>query len=93
MVTMTTALSEPSVTEQPLCFAPGLGGVVKTAPPFSRPLLLNFLGEVFAARSSAPDESIHSFMGRRLGTEVSWYRQATRSMARKKCLGKGICSC
>ncbi|KAK7090506.1 protoporphyrinogen oxidase-like [Littorina saxatilis] len=55
-----------------LCALPSsLGGVVKTIPPFSRPLMMNFLGEPFAKRNSAPDESIHSFIGRRLGTEFA----------------------
>ncbi|XP_076454338.1 protoporphyrinogen oxidase-like [Babylonia areolata] len=55
-----------------LCALPSsVGGVLKTVPPFSRPLLLNFLGEPFAKRNTAQDETIHSFVGRRLGAEFA----------------------
>ncbi|KAL8596599.1 hypothetical protein ACOMHN_034970 [Nucella lapillus] len=55
-----------------LCALPNsLSGVLKTVPPFSHPLAFNFVGEVFAKRNTAPDESIHGFIGRRLGKEFA----------------------
>lgn len=55
-----------------LCPLPNsFGGIMKTKPPFSQPLMKNFVAEPFAKRSTASDETIHSFLGRRLGTEFA----------------------
>uniref|UniRef100_A0AAY4AXB4 Protoporphyrinogen oxidase n=1 Tax=Denticeps clupeoides TaxID=299321 RepID=A0AAY4AXB4_9TELE len=49
----------------------GLGGVVRTVPPFSRPILQNVLREVLVSKGKEEDESVHSFMSRRLGSELT----------------------
>ncbi|CAJ1061860.1 protoporphyrinogen oxidase isoform X2 [Xyrichtys novacula] len=49
----------------------GLGGVVRTVPPFTRPLLLNIAMEILKKRGKEEDESIHSFVSRRLGQELA----------------------
>ncbi|XP_071253041.1 protoporphyrinogen oxidase-like isoform X1 [Salvelinus alpinus] len=49
----------------------GLGGVVRTVPPFSRPLVQSILKEILISRGKEEDESVHSFVSRRLGTELA----------------------
>ncbi|XP_076010052.1 protoporphyrinogen oxidase [Genypterus blacodes] len=49
----------------------GIGGVLRTNPPFSRPLLLNVAMEMLVKRGKEEDESIHSFVSRRLGKELA----------------------
>ncbi|XP_071239608.1 protoporphyrinogen oxidase-like isoform X1 [Salvelinus alpinus] len=49
----------------------GLGGVVCTVPPFSRPLVQSVLKEILISRGKEEDESVHSFVSRRLGTELA----------------------
>lgn len=49
----------------------GLGGVLQTLTPFSKPWALSIASEPFKARSSEEDESVDSFIRRRLGPEVS----------------------
>ncbi|KAK7474388.1 hypothetical protein BaRGS_00034342 [Batillaria attramentaria] len=57
-----------------LCALPNsISGVVKTVPPFSRPLLVTLMGEAFAKKNTSPDETIHDFMQRRLGKEFADY--------------------
>ncbi|PVD18355.1 hypothetical protein C0Q70_20904 [Pomacea canaliculata] len=48
-----------------------LKGLISKVPPFSKPLIRNFLGEPFAKRNTAPDESINSFFERRFGKEFA----------------------
>ncbi|XP_034552961.1 protoporphyrinogen oxidase isoform X2 [Notolabrus celidotus] len=49
----------------------GPGGLVQTVPPFSRPLLLSVAMEILRKRGKEEDESIHSFVSRRLGNELA----------------------
>ncbi|CAB1334111.1 unnamed protein product [Coregonus sp. 'balchen'] len=49
----------------------GLGGVLRTVPPFSRPLVQSVLKEILISRGKEEDESVHSFVSRRLGTELA----------------------
>uniref|UniRef100_A0A8C7MHH8 Protoporphyrinogen oxidase n=1 Tax=Oncorhynchus kisutch TaxID=8019 RepID=A0A8C7MHH8_ONCKI len=49
----------------------GLGGVLRTVPPFSRPLVQSGLKEILISRGKEEDESVHSFVSRRLGTELA----------------------
>ncbi|KAM6968341.1 protoporphyrinogen oxidase [Aplochiton taeniatus] len=49
----------------------GLSGVVKTVPPFSRPLLQSVAMELLVKRGKEEDESVHSFVSRRLGAELA----------------------
>uniref|UniRef100_A0A673XA59 Protoporphyrinogen oxidase n=1 Tax=Salmo trutta TaxID=8032 RepID=A0A673XA59_SALTR len=49
----------------------GLGGVMRTVPPFSRPLVQSVLKEILTSRGKEEDESVHSFVSRRLGTELA----------------------
>ncbi|XP_061571486.1 protoporphyrinogen oxidase-like isoform X1 [Cololabis saira] len=49
----------------------GMGGLLRTVPPFSRPLLLSVATEILGRRGKEEDESIHSFVSRRLGTELA----------------------
>ncbi|KAE8288305.1 Protoporphyrinogen oxidase [Larimichthys crocea] len=48
----------------------GISGLLQTVPPFSRPLLLSVAMEIFVKKGKEDDESIHSFVSRRLGKEV-----------------------
>lgn len=48
-----------------------VSGLVRTVPPFSRPLLFSLAKEILVRKNKAEDESIHSFVSRRLGKEVS----------------------
>lgn len=45
-------------------------GIVRTVPPFSRPLLLSVAAEMLVNKTKKDDESVHSFVSRRLGKEV-----------------------
>uniref|UniRef100_A0A667YEP0 Protoporphyrinogen oxidase n=1 Tax=Myripristis murdjan TaxID=586833 RepID=A0A667YEP0_9TELE len=49
----------------------GIGGVVWTVPPFSRPLLLSIAKEILVKKGTEEDESVHSFVSRRLGKELA----------------------
>ncbi|KAK7886688.1 hypothetical protein WMY93_026309 [Mugilogobius chulae] len=49
----------------------GLSGLLKTTPPFSRPLLPQLLREVFVSRGKEEDESLHAFVSRRFGAELA----------------------
>ncbi|XP_067094152.1 protoporphyrinogen oxidase [Osmerus mordax] len=49
----------------------GLGGVMRTVPPFSRPLVQSILKEILVSRGQEDDESVHSFVSRRLGSELA----------------------
>ncbi|MBN3325723.1 PPOX oxidase, partial [Atractosteus spatula] len=49
----------------------GVGGVVRTVPPFSRPLAVSILKELLTRRGDQEDESIHGFVERRLGKELA----------------------
>ncbi|XP_030580522.1 protoporphyrinogen oxidase isoform X2 [Archocentrus centrarchus] len=49
----------------------GLSGLVRTVPPFSRPLLLSIAAEMLVNKSTVEDESVHSFVSRRLGKELA----------------------
>ncbi|XP_035871414.1 protoporphyrinogen oxidase isoform X2 [Phyllostomus discolor] len=49
----------------------GLRGLLRTSPPFSRPLFWAGLRELTAPRGKDPDETVHSFAERRLGPEVA----------------------
>ncbi|KAI4889436.1 hypothetical protein NFI96_021258, partial [Prochilodus magdalenae] len=46
-------------------------GVVRTIPPFSRPIMLSVLKEVLVSKSTQEDESVHAFVSRRLGSELA----------------------
>ncbi|CAI9569047.1 unnamed protein product [Staurois parvus] len=48
-----------------------LGGVLRTIPPFSRPLFLCGLQDLTAPRGSREDESVHDFFTRRFGKELA----------------------
>ncbi|TMS11225.1 Protoporphyrinogen oxidase [Larimichthys crocea] len=49
----------------------GISGLLQTVPPFSRPLLLSVAMEIFVKKGKEDDESIHSFVSRRLGKELA----------------------
>ncbi|XP_029283062.1 protoporphyrinogen oxidase, partial [Cottoperca gobio] len=49
----------------------GLSGLLRTVPPFSRPLLLSLALEILVKKGKEDDESIHSFVSRRLGKELA----------------------
>ncbi|XP_069074386.1 protoporphyrinogen oxidase [Pleurodeles waltl] len=49
----------------------GLWGVLKTVPPFTKPLVWCGLRDLTARRGTLPDESIHSFVTRRFGKELA----------------------
>ncbi|KAL6108729.1 ppox [Pungitius sinensis] len=49
----------------------GMSGLLRTVPPFSRPLLLSVAGEILVRKGKGEDESIHSFVSRRLGKELA----------------------
>ncbi|KAM4603143.1 protoporphyrinogen oxidase [Discoglossus pictus] len=48
-----------------------IGGVLRTIPPFTKPLFLCGLHDFTAPRGSQEDESIHSFVTRRFGKELA----------------------
>ncbi|KAM6893373.1 protoporphyrinogen oxidase [Xenentodon cancila] len=47
----------------------GISGLLRTVPPFSRPILFSVATEILVRKGKEDDESIHSFVSRRLGTE------------------------
>ncbi|XP_049633009.1 protoporphyrinogen oxidase [Suncus etruscus] len=49
----------------------GLRGLFRRSPPFSQALLWAGLRELIAKRGEGPDETVHSFTERRLGSEVA----------------------
>ncbi|KAF1387495.1 hypothetical protein PFLUV_G00079560 [Perca fluviatilis] len=49
----------------------GLSGLLRTVPPFSRPLLLSVAMEMLVKKGAEEDESVHSFVSRRLGKELA----------------------
>ncbi|CAI5678357.1 unnamed protein product [Oreochromis niloticus] len=49
----------------------GISGIVRTVPPFSRPLLLSVAAEILVNKTKNDDESVHSFVSRRLGKELA----------------------
>ncbi|KAJ8333033.1 hypothetical protein SKAU_G00419290 [Synaphobranchus kaupii] len=48
-----------------------LSGVVRTVPPFSRPLIQSILKELLTPRGKEEDETVHAFVSRRLGAELA----------------------
>lgn len=55
-----------------LCPLPNsLSGIFKTLPPFSKPIISSVALELFRPRSKGGDESVHSFVKRRLGQEMA----------------------
>ncbi|XDV40736.1 hypothetical protein PO909_009754 [Leuciscus waleckii] len=49
----------------------GLGGVFRTIPPFSRPIIQSVLKEILISKGKEEDESVHAFVSRRLGSEMA----------------------
>ncbi|XP_041844113.1 protoporphyrinogen oxidase isoform X1 [Melanotaenia boesemani] len=49
----------------------GISGLLRTVPPFSRPLLFSIATEILVKKGKSDDESIHSFVSRRLGKELA----------------------
>uniref|UniRef100_A0A7N6FB02 Protoporphyrinogen oxidase n=1 Tax=Anabas testudineus TaxID=64144 RepID=A0A7N6FB02_ANATE len=49
----------------------GLSGLLRTVPPFSRPLLPSLAMEILVKKGRGDDESVHSFISRRLGKELA----------------------
>ncbi|XP_056331999.1 protoporphyrinogen oxidase [Danio aesculapii] len=49
----------------------GLGGVLRTIPPFSRPIIQSVLKELVISKGTEEDESVHAFVSRRLGSELA----------------------
>ncbi|KAM9798673.1 protoporphyrinogen oxidase [Neosynchiropus ocellatus] len=49
----------------------GLSGLLRTVPPFSRPFLLSLAKETLRRRGQDDDESVHSFVSRRFGSELA----------------------
>ncbi|XP_073342400.1 protoporphyrinogen oxidase [Pagrus major] len=49
----------------------GISGLLRTVPPFSRPLLLSVATEILVKKGKEDDETIHSFISRRLGKELA----------------------
>ncbi|XP_024659937.1 protoporphyrinogen oxidase isoform X2 [Maylandia zebra] len=49
----------------------GISGIVRTVPPFSQPLLLSVAAEILVNKTKNDDESVHSFVSRRLGKELA----------------------
>lgn len=59
-----------------VCLLPNsLGGVFKTIPPFTKPLFIAGLRDIFGRKSKVPlsDESIYDFAARRFGQEIADY--------------------
>uniref|UniRef100_A0AAG5CTR1 Protoporphyrinogen oxidase n=1 Tax=Anopheles atroparvus TaxID=41427 RepID=A0AAG5CTR1_ANOAO len=52
-----------------------LSGILKTVPPFTKPLYFAAFRDLFAGRSKTPlkDESMYSFVERRFGKEIADY--------------------
>ncbi|OBS82754.1 hypothetical protein A6R68_23241 [Neotoma lepida] len=49
----------------------GLRGLLRPSPPFSKPLFWAGLRDLMKPRGKEPDETVHSFVQRRLGPEVA----------------------
>ncbi|XP_044304519.1 protoporphyrinogen oxidase isoform X3 [Varanus komodoensis] len=49
----------------------GIGSILRTVSPFTRPLLWSGLKELTAPRGSGADETIHAFVSRRFGQELA----------------------
>uniref|UniRef100_A0A673MDE9 Protoporphyrinogen oxidase n=1 Tax=Sinocyclocheilus rhinocerous TaxID=307959 RepID=A0A673MDE9_9TELE len=49
----------------------GPGGVIRTIPPFSRPIIQSVLKEVLIRKGTEEDESVHAFVSRRMGSELA----------------------
>ncbi|KAM9368356.1 protoporphyrinogen oxidase [Phaethornis superciliosus] len=49
----------------------GLGGLLRTVPPFSRALIWSGVQDLTAPVGTEPDESVHAFVHRRFGPEVA----------------------
>lgn len=49
----------------------GFRGLLRPSPPFSKPLFWAGLRELIKPRGKEPDETVHSFVQRRLGPEVA----------------------
>lgn len=49
----------------------GLGGVLRTIPPFSRPIIQSVLKDLVISKGTEEDESVHAFVSRRLGSELA----------------------
>ncbi|KAK5601474.1 hypothetical protein CRENBAI_025839 [Crenichthys baileyi] len=49
----------------------GIRGMFQTVPPFSRPLVFSLITEILVKKGKEADESIHSFVSRRLGKELA----------------------
>ncbi|XP_052000173.1 protoporphyrinogen oxidase [Xyrauchen texanus] len=49
----------------------GLGGVLRTIPPFSHPIVQSVLKEMLISKGKEQDESVHGFVSRRLGSELA----------------------
>jgi oxygen-dependent protoporphyrinogen oxidase len=60
-------------------------GLLTTLPPFSRPLALALLRDLRTSRLQAEDESLHSFVSRRLGPDIA--RWAVDPLCRGVCAG------
>ncbi|XP_030637492.1 protoporphyrinogen oxidase [Chanos chanos] len=48
-----------------------VSALIRTVPPFTRPLLLSGMREILVRKGKEEDESIHAFVSRRLGTELA----------------------
>ncbi|KAI5092536.1 protoporphyrinogen oxidase, partial [Silurus meridionalis] len=48
-----------------------LSGLLKTVPPFSSPIILRVMKEVLVKKGKLEDESVHSFVSRRFGSELA----------------------
>uniref|UniRef100_A0A3Q3MQL4 Protoporphyrinogen oxidase n=1 Tax=Labrus bergylta TaxID=56723 RepID=A0A3Q3MQL4_9LABR len=59
------------VNEQLHRMPSGPSGLLRTAPPFSRPLVLSGMRDILSRRGKQEDETIHSFVSRRLGGELA----------------------
>lgn len=49
----------------------GPGGILRTIPPFSRPIIHSVLKEMLISKGQEDDESVHAFVSRRLGLELA----------------------
>ncbi|XP_051575813.1 protoporphyrinogen oxidase [Myxocyprinus asiaticus] len=49
----------------------GPGGVLRTIPPFSRPIIQSILKEMLISKGKEEDESVHAFVSRRLSSELA----------------------
>ncbi|CAG9857557.1 unnamed protein product [Phyllotreta striolata] len=49
------------------------GGLFKTTPPFSKPLIMYLLNDIIASSKRVEDESIYDFVNRRFGQDLADY--------------------